>query len=54
MECFAKVERKEGRRKGRIGEWIKALFAFCSGTKYRTVLLVAYGYFEHDVEGKEG
>jgi len=53
VECFAKVEREEGRRKGRMEEWIKALFAFCSGTKYRTVLLVAYRYFEHGVEGRK-
>ena len=49
---------KEGRKEGGKEGWrdgIKALFAFCSGTKYRMVQLVAHWYFEHDVDRrKEG
>jgi len=37
-----------------IEGWIKALFAFCSSTKYRLVLLVAYRYFEYGVDGRKG
>lgn len=49
---------KEGRKEGGKEGWrdgIKALFAFCSGTKYRMVQLVAHWYFEHGMDRrKEG